>query len=175
MENPEALGDDSCGIINKMNEQAKKNILRKIPYGLYVIGLRDKGSYHAFTGSWLSQCSMNPPRLMLGVRNGTRSLELIREGGVFSVNLFGKADKKILEQFFKAAPSSASRFGDFQFTVKETNTPILEQAVAYLECRVKNIVEAGDHSIVIGEVAEAEILKDEAPLVMSDTPWHYGG
>ena len=158
-----------------MNEDAKKNILRKIPYGLYVIGVKDNDSHHAFTGSWVSQCSMKPPRIMLGVRHGTHSLEMIKKGKVFSVNFMPKTDKKILEQFFKATPSNGDRFGDVEFSLKKTNTPILKSAVAYLECEVKDIFEAGDHSIVIGEVVEAEVIKDDPPLIMSDTPWHYGG
>ena len=158
-----------------MNEDAKKTILKKIPYGLYVIGVKDANSHHAFTGSWLSQCSMKPPRIMLGVRHGTHSLQMIKEGKVFSVNFLAKMDKKVLEQFFKPTPSNGNRFGDLEFSLKRTHTPILKNAIAYLECEVRDIFEAGDHSIVIGEVVEAEVVREEPSLVMSDTPWHYGG
>ena len=158
-----------------MNEEAKKNILRKIPYGLYVIGVKDQSSHHAFTGSWLSQCSMKPPKVMLGVRHGTHSFEMLKTGKAFSVNFLAKTDKKILEQFFKPTPSNGNRFGELEFSLKKTNTPILKNAIAYLECEVNHIFEAGDHSIVIGEVVEAEVVKDEPSLIMSDTPWHYGG
>ena len=158
-----------------MNEDAKKNILRKIPYGLYVIGVKDGEGHHAFTGSWLSQCSMKPPRVMLGVRHGTHSFDCLKSGGVFSINFLSKEDKKVLEQFFKPSPASGNRFGDLKFSLKTTGAPILEKAIAALECRVVEIVNAGDHSIVIGEVVEAEITGDPSPLVMSDTPWHYGG
>jgi flavin reductase (DIM6/NTAB) family NADH-FMN oxidoreductase RutF len=158
-----------------LNESAKKEILRKIPYGLYVIGVKDGDSHHAFTGSWLSQCSMKPPCVMLGVRHGTHSLDMIKHGKVFSVNFLSKADQKILERFFKATPASGNRFGDVAYEVKKTGTPILEKAVSYLECEVRHVYEQGDHSIVVGEVVGAEVLQQDAPLVMSDTPWHYGG
>jgi flavin reductase (DIM6/NTAB) family NADH-FMN oxidoreductase RutF len=158
-----------------MDETAKKNILRKIPYGLYVIGVKDGELHHAFTGSWFSQCSMKPPRVMLGVRHGTHSLELLKQGKVFSVNWLSKEDKKILEQFFKPTPSTGNRFGDLTYQLKATGTPILDKALAFLECEVIDIYEAGDHSIVIGEVVNAEMHSNDMPLVMSDTPWHYGG
>ena len=158
-----------------MNEDAKKKILRYIPYGLYVIGVKDKERHHAFTGSWFSQCSMKPPAVMLGVRHNSHSLEMIKEGKVFSVNFLAKTDKKILEQFFKPTPSSGNRFGDLAFQLKGTGTPILDAAIAYLECEVKQLFDVGDHSIVVGEVVSAEVLKEEFPLVMGDTPWHYGG
>ena len=158
-----------------MNEDAKKRILRQIPYGLYIIGVKNGGDCHAFTGSWLSQCSLKPPRVMLGVRHGTQSLDYIKEGRVFSVNFLSKDDRKVFEQFFKPSPPAGSRFGDVKYSLKKTGTPVLDIATHYLECELKNIFEAGDHSIVIGEVVEAEILKDTPPLVMGDTPWHYGG
>ncbi len=158
-----------------MNEEAKKNVLRKIPYGLYVIGVKDGASKHAFTGSWFSQCSMKPPRVMLGVRSASQSLEMIKTGKVFSVNLMPKTDKKILEQFFKPTPSDGNRFGDVAFRDGVTGAPILERAVGYLECRLHDVFETGDHTVVVGEIVEAGATKDEAPLVMSDTPWHYGG
>jgi len=158
-----------------LNEEAKKKILRQIPYGLYVIGVKGGGSVHGFTGSFLSQCSMKPPRVMLGVRHDTHSLELIKETKVFTVNLVSKNDRKVLEQFFKPAPPSGNRFGDVSFSLKKTGAPVLDCAVSYLECEVKEIFEGGDHCIVVGEVIQAEVLKDEQPLIMSDTPWHYGG
>ncbi len=158
-----------------MDEQAKKSILRKIPYGLYVIGLKDGDRCHAFTGSWFSQCSMKPPLVMLGVRVGTQSLGLIQKGKAFSVNFMAKTDKHILEQFFKPTPSDGNRFGTVPYTTKKTGAPVLEDAVCYLECEVRNSLESGDHCVIIAEVVEAEVLREVPPLTMGDTPWHYGG
>lgn len=158
-----------------MDETVKKSILRKIPYGLYVIGVKDGESHHAFTGSWFSQCSMKPPRVMLGVRHGTHSLEMLKHGKAFSVNWLSKEHKKVLEQFFKPTPASGNRFGELTYRILKTGTPILDDALAFLECEVVHIHEAGDHCIVIGEVVNAEQRSDTPPLIMSDTPWHYGG
>ena len=91
--------------------------------------------------------------LVVGLeRSGLASLELLKQGKVFSVNWLSKEDKKILEQFFKPTPSSGNRFGDLTYRLKKTGTPILDKALAYLECEVVHIHEAGDHSVVIGEV-----------------------
>jgi flavin reductase (DIM6/NTAB) family NADH-FMN oxidoreductase RutF len=98
-----------------MSEEARKKALRQIPYGLYIIGVKDGTGHHAFTGSWLSQCSMKPPRVMLGVRHGTHSLDMIKHGKVFSVNWLSKEEKKTFEQFFKATPASGDRFGDLTY------------------------------------------------------------
>lgn len=158
-----------------MNEESKKKILRFIPYGLYVIGIYDGKECHGFTGTFFSQCSFKPPRIMMGVRNDSHSLEMLSKGKVFTVNFVSKEDRKILEQFFKPAPPTGNRFGDLVFSQKITKAPILDKAIAYLECNVISITNAGDHSIVVGEVIEAEVRQDTPPLILSDTNWHYGG
>lgn len=159
-----------------MNPEIKKKLLRKIPYGLYVVGVKSGDELHGFTGSWLTQISMNPPAVAIGVRNGTKSLDMIKQGKVLTVNFVGKNGKAIIEHFFKSATREGNRLGQYAFHTKKTGAPILDEAVGYLECEVKQIADGfGDHAIVIAEVIEADLTNDVDSLVMSDTPWHYGG
>lgn len=158
-----------------MDPQVKKTILRKIPYGLYVIGVKRGEEVHAFTGSWFSQASMDPPLVMLGVSKKSLSLEMIRASKVFSVNFLLKSQKGLAEHFVKPANRLGNKFGNVPFAPGRTGTPILDDAPYYLECEVREIASGGDHAVVIGEVVEAGLRREEAPLIMSDTPWHYGG
>jgi flavin reductase (DIM6/NTAB) family NADH-FMN oxidoreductase RutF len=58
----------------------------------------------------------------------------------------------------------------------KTGAPILEEAIAYFECEVREIAnQSGDHAVVIGEVVEAGLARDEPALTLMDTGWHYGG
>lgn len=158
-----------------MDRDTRKTVLRKIPYGLYVIGVKRGNEVNAFTGSWLSQASMNPPMVMLGVEKKSTSLSMIREEKVFSVNFLLKGQKPLAEHFVKPAHRVGNKFGDVPFTLGRTGTPILDSAPYYVECEVREIAEGGDHAVVIGEVVEVVLRQDADPLVMSDTPWHYGG
>lgn len=159
-----------------MDLEAKRKLLRKIPSGLYVVGVRADKESHAFTGSWLTQISMKPPCILLGIREDTRSFEMVKKGRVLTVNYIRKENKKTIEHFFKPVSGDGDRLGGYPFHEGKTGAPILEEAIAYLECEVRAITEGfGDHSGVIAEVVEAVIKEDMDPLVMSDTPWHYGG
>jgi len=159
-----------------MNEEAKKKLLRHIPSGLYVIGVKAGDDLHGFTGSWLSQVSMKPPMVMLGVREASHSLEMMRKGKVMTVNYFGKKDQDLVAKFFKHAPAEGGRLAGVGFHTEKTGAPILEKALGYLECHIRDIVEGfGDHALVLAEVVEATLREDAPPLIMSDTPWHYGG
>ena len=159
-----------------MDLHAKKKLLRAIPYGLYVAGVKAGEELHAFTLSWLTQVSLKPPVVAAGIRKGSKSLRMIRKGKVLSINFIRKDHSATIAHFFKPADFHGSRLGSHPFHAGETGAPILDEAVGFLECRVKKVISGfGDHSAVIAEVMQAKIIHDAECLKMSDTPWHYGG
>lgn len=159
-----------------MDLQAKKTALRKIPHGVYIVGVAHDGELNAFTGTWLTQVSFTPPLVALGVKKDSRSFEMVKAGKVFSVNLLGKEQKAIAEQFVKPATVVGDKLKQVRYRLGTTGSPLLEDAIAFFECEVREIAnEAGDHAVVIGEVVEAGVHRDEPALTLMDTGWHYGG
>ena len=159
-----------------MDLQAKKVALRKIPHGVYIIGVVQDAQLNAFTGTWLTQVSFTPPLVALGVKKDSHSFAMIQHGRVFTVNLLGKDQKSLAEHFVKPATVVGEKLREVPHRLGKTGAPILEDAIAYVECEVREIAnEQGDHAIVIGEVVEAGVRKDELALTLTDTGWHYGG
>jgi len=157
-----------------MDEAAKKTLLRHIPSGLYVVGAAFEGKVHGFTGSWFSQVSFTPPVVMLGVKSDSFGCELMVKSGSFSVNYFDKDQIDIIKGFFKVDPEKV--LNGLSFTEGTTGSPLLGDAMGTLECKIiKSLPGIGDHTPVFGEVVEATILRDVPPIIMSDTPWKYGG
>ena len=159
-----------------MDLQAKKVALRKIPHGIYIVGVKQEAQLNAFTATWLTQVSFTPPLVALGIKKDSHSLAMIQGGRVFSVNLLGKDQKAIAEHFVKPAAVVGEKLKGIRHRPGKTGAPVLEEAIAYFECEVREIAnERGDHAIVIGEVVEAGVHKDEPALTLMDTGWHYGG
>ena len=159
-----------------MDLQAKKIALRKIPHGVYIVGVAQDGQLNAFTATWLTQVSFTPPLVALGIKKESHSLEMIKQGRVFSVNLLGKDQKHLAEHFVKPAAVVGEKLKEIRHSFGKTGAPVLDDAIAYVECEVREIAnERGDHALVIGEVVEALVRKDEAALTLMDTGWHYGG
>ena len=69
--------------------------LRQIPYGLYVIGFHSDGDgqMNAMAASWVTQCSFDPPLVMVAMRKPSRSYDLVKTGKVFSLNLLDKKER----------------------------------------------------------------------------------
>jgi flavin reductase (DIM6/NTAB) family NADH-FMN oxidoreductase RutF len=152
-------------------------ILREIPYGIYVVGVHsgDDGNFNALLVSWLAQCSFDPPMIMIAVRRGTRSYDLIKEGKVFSVNLIDKKEEELARHFVKPSDRIGDKLEKTSHIRERTGAPILPQAFAFLECEVRGFYEPGDHAIVIGEVVNAAHPGSGQVLTCSDLHWHYAG
>jgi flavin reductase (DIM6/NTAB) family NADH-FMN oxidoreductase RutF len=158
-----------------MNIDAKKKLLRKIPYGLYVLGLRDGEKFHGMVGSWVSQCSFEPPLLMLGIKKGSYSHAMLEHNPHFSINFPRHDQKKMVESFWRPYEVKNNKFGEIPFHLGKYGEPVLDGTLGHLECKVRQIVTEGDHDIVVAEILESEMGEEAEMLTMKNTGWHYGG
>ena len=109
---------------------------------------------------------------------GTKTLpsyDLVTKGNVFSLNLLDKKEESIMRIVEKPSSLCGEKLRGLEFGEEETGAPILKRAFAYLECRVQEIYEPGDHALVIGEVIHAGRHGEGEPITCADLKWHYGG
>lgn len=158
-----------------MDLQAKREALCLIPYGLYAVTCNDGAQRTAFTASWLTQCSFEPPLVAMAVRRDSLPSHLIAAAGSFAINFVGPEHMELLKQLVKPASQVGDKLAGQAVRDGETGAPLLACAVAWLECRVIEQVAPGDHSLVIGEVVAAGRPSEQRPLILADTPWRYGG
>lgn len=161
--------------VDPAKKEIRKKILRRIPYGLYILGFKNGSEYHAIVGSWLSQCSFEPPLLMLGIKKGSHAHKFLDTNALFSVNFPKKDQKKLVEGFFKPFEVKDNKFGEVPFRLGKNQVPVLDQTLGHLECKLRQIVAGGDHDVIIAEILESELRDDVDNLTMKDTGWHYGG
>ena len=151
--------------------------LRQIPYGLYVVGVRGNGGgeMNALAASWVTQCSFDPPLVLVAVRKPSRTYDLVTSGKVFSLNLLDKSERRIIRALERPARTAGDKLGKVGHMEEDTGAPILRHAFAYAECKVREIYEPGDHALVVGEVVHAVVRGPGKPLMCADLKWHYGG
>jgi flavin reductase (DIM6/NTAB) family NADH-FMN oxidoreductase RutF len=167
-----------------MNADAKKAALRMIPYGIYVLTADDgKGGVAAATVNWVTQTAFAPPLVVVGVKTDSGAYGIVKSTKTFTLNMLGKAHKGLAFTFFKPAPVEGGKISCQAFHKGANGAPILDAALAAVECKVTSIVEQGDHHIVVAEVIEAHMPNpiegrlDAAILEMKDLGdnVYYGG
>jgi len=139
-----------------MNADAKKAVLRMIPYGIYVLTADDgKGNIAAATVNWVTQTAFAPPLVVVGVKTDSGAYQVVKTAKTFALNMLGKDGKGLAFTFFKPAAVADGKISGQAYRKGTTGAPILEAAAGALECKVTTIVEQGDHHIVVAEVVEA--------------------
>lgn len=142
-----------------MDDAAKKSALRMIPYGIYVLTAADGAQIAAATVNWVTQTAFAPPLVVVGVKADSGSYATLKKAGKFALNMLGKGQQAQAFAFFKPATVEGGKISGEPYKTGTTGAPILTNAAACVECKVAEIVERGDHHIVIGEVVEAHLLK----------------
>jgi flavin reductase (DIM6/NTAB) family NADH-FMN oxidoreductase RutF len=161
-----------------MDEDAKRQVLRRIPYALCVMTSMADGRPAASTLTWLSQCSFHPPLLMIGVQGNSRMHYAVESSGVIAVHFLAEGQQDVAERFFRP-PSDEDGprlHGILWEPGPVTGAPLLADLPAWLETRVTDRVDRGDHTVFVCEVVGAGLRDpDFKPLLLSSTPWNYGG
>jgi flavin reductase (DIM6/NTAB) family NADH-FMN oxidoreductase RutF len=158
-----------------MDQDAKKTALRMIPYGIYVLTAEDgNGNIAAATVNWVTQTAFAPPLVVVGVKTDSGAYPLVKNTKKFTLNMLGKDAKGVAFTFFKPTKLEDGKLSGQSIDRGANGLPILDAALAAVECNVTSVVEHGDHHIVVGEVVEAHLPKpvtgrpDAAILEMKD-------
>ena len=155
--------------------EAKKVLLRKIPHGLFICGVREGDEINGFTASWVTQGSFEPPLVVMAVRSEGSSHGIIERTKHFSLNVLRADQKELAAVFFKPQSAMGGRFESAPFRYGELGLALLEDAIGGVECELVGQVVHGDHTVFVGEVRSAHLNQDGDALNLASTGWSYGG
>jgi flavin reductase (DIM6/NTAB) family NADH-FMN oxidoreductase RutF len=161
----------------ELDLQAKKTVLRQISYGLYAVTAAHDGERGIFTANWLTQVSFEPPLLALSVELGSMTLPLIRASGRFAVCPLAEGQREIAGNLGRSKAKVGDKFDRFGLEVRESASglPILAEALGWVVCRVTGEMPAGDSVLLLGDVIEAGVLRDDEPLTMRSAGFRHAG
>jgi flavin reductase (DIM6/NTAB) family NADH-FMN oxidoreductase RutF len=162
-------------------DKLRRRVLWKMPSGLFVVGARAGDRRNLMTLNWAGQVSADPKLLAISVEKEALTHELVAEGKAFALNLIDREDRAIVRKFTK--PVAVEGEGPEQtangFPIHDapSGAPVLDQAVAWVDCEVRHQLDLGAHTLFVGEVMACGFQKDEGTPVlrMEDTLMNYGG
>jgi flavin reductase (DIM6/NTAB) family NADH-FMN oxidoreductase RutF len=158
-----------------MDDAAKKEALRLFTYGLYAITCGDEQQRNAFTANWVSQVSFDPPLVVLSIENDSVSLPIIRETGLFAVNVYSADQRDLAGMLGKSFSKHPEKLATLSFGEGETGCPVLLECAAYVECRIQGEVPAGDSTLLLAQVVGANVLRRAEPLTMLAAGFRHAG
>ncbi|GAC1603655.1 MAG: flavin reductase family protein [Acidimicrobiales bacterium] len=175
----EPLGPFPDGKAPEEYDRLRRRVLWTMPSGLYVLGSRAGQRVNAMTANWCTQVSFAPKLVAVSVEKQALTHELIAVGRVFSISIVSREDRAIVRRFTKPVDVDvdASTLNGFAYAEHTTGAPVLAQAVAWLDCELREDVPVGGHTLFIGEVVDCGFgMEESTPVLrMEDTRMNYGG
>jgi flavin reductase (DIM6/NTAB) family NADH-FMN oxidoreductase RutF len=153
-----------------------KKALRTFTYGIYIATTADEdGNTAAMTANWTGQVSFEPRMLSLAVESDSHFLSVIRKSGVFAINSLESGQRELAGQFGRSTAKVGDKLEGYTYTPGSTGSPLLEQALAAVECRVVQEMPAGDHVLFLGEVVDAHMNREGESLTLKESGFRYFG
>ncbi len=171
-----------------MSEKEIKAVMDEMPYGLYIICSRMDGEVNAMMADWVMQVSFVPRLLAVSFENDAQTLANVRGNNVFTVNLLPQESMELAARFaqpyhgdkVKGRPVQEAaklhrKLEGIPYTESAHSCPVLDDALAWLDCEAVQFLPAGDHTLVIARVLDGRVLRDAEPLTSTYTGWTYSG
>jgi flavin reductase (DIM6/NTAB) family NADH-FMN oxidoreductase RutF len=117
---------------------------------------------HGITVSAFTSLSLDPPLVLVCINRTAFVHDSFQVGGVFVVNVLA-ADQEDLSRLF--ASREPDKFAGVGYTAGLDGVPVLTDALANIECRLKRAYEGGDHTIFVGEVEQVTVREEGHPLL----------
>jgi flavorubredoxin/flavin reductase (DIM6/NTAB) family NADH-FMN oxidoreductase RutF len=134
----------------------------RIVGSLCVLTAKEGDRSSAMLASWVSQASFNPPGLTIAVAKDRAVETLTHTGNKFVLNILKEGNHLgLMKHFLKPFGPGQDRFADVAAQEAENGSPILTNALAYLECSVQNRMESGDHWLVYATVENGKLLDSD--------------
>ncbi len=147
--------------------QDMTKVLNNLTHGVYIVGVADGEHTNAFTAAWVMQVSFAPLLLAISINPEHYSYQLLKQGKVCSVNVLNQQQMALAAHFGQSGIKDKMSQGTWIAAL--TGAPVLQESLAYFDCRVSHEVSAGDHQVIICEVLEARQLNIGTAMLYSDT------
>ncbi len=131
--------------------------------GVAVVAARSpEGDPCGLTANAVASLSLQPPLVLVCVDRAADSHDCIRDAGYFSVSVLASDDERHARRF--AAWDISRKFQDIAHHTEVSGAPVLDDALAWVDCRLWDTYAGGDHSIFIGEVLAGD-AREGTPLL----------
>lgn len=147
-----------------VSPDAFRSALRRFASGVTIVTVAAGDEQHGMTASSFASVSLVPPLVLVCLDKSSRTLTLVAETKTFAVNVLRAGQHEVSQAFSRPG---VKPFESISHRRGANGAPVLDDAIAVLECATYRVFEAGDHEVVLGEVTAASAPGGD-PLVYYD-------
>lgn len=151
---------ETTDAIRVVDQAVYRDVIGRFASGVTVITTTADGIDYGTTASAVSSLSMDPPMLLVCLNKTSETQSAILAAGVFGVNILAEDQGQIAYQFAKKGPA---KFAGVPVIRGATGVPLVRDALAHIECEVKETVTGGTHTVFLAQVQHAA-GRDGPPL-----------
>ena len=149
----------NAGGMNESRSNPAIQALGRVVGSLSILTTRKGDLSGAMVASWVSQASFTPPGLTVAVAKDRAVESLLQKGDCFAMNLLAEGrESGPMKQFLQPFDPGADRFAGLELEQSPSEQPLLPEALAWLECSVKQRMECGDHWLLYAEVTHGGVF-----------------
>ncbi len=139
--------------------------LEKMRSGIYIVTSAHRGALAGCTCVWVTRASFAPPLLSVCLAPARHTLSIIEQSQHFCINVLASDGVELARKFGFTTGTKDKKFDGVVFHRSANGSPVLDSALSYLDCKLVTITPVGDHRLVVGELVEAAVQREGAPLV----------
>lgn len=146
-----------------------RRVMGHFASGVTVVTACHEGTCQGITVSSFASLSLAPPLILVSIDQRSVMHDMIERTGAFAVNILAE-DGEWLSRLF--ASRDVDKFERVRYRLGTTGAPLLDDALATIECRLHQKLPGGDHTIFVGEVIAGDVRAEQAPLLYFRSGYH---
>jgi flavin reductase (DIM6/NTAB) family NADH-FMN oxidoreductase RutF len=147
-----------------MDTREFRNTVGNFASGVTIITTKneEEEKFVGLTVNAFSSLSLDPAQILFCIDKGSSSLPAVKKGNPFVVNILQEEQESVCRGFAK---KGGDKFAGVDYSITEKGIPVLNDNLASIHCTVHEILEGGDHYIVVGDVSDFSYDETKKPLV----------
>jgi len=150
-----------------LEEQDFRDVMARLAASVVVISARLGTGFRGLTATSLVSISAEPPMVLVSLERSTVTRNAVLETKAFNVSVLTRSQEFVAERFAGRAPAVAASWNEVPHHLGSNGIPLIDGCVAWLECKLAQVHEAGDHDICVADVENA-IKGSGEPLILWD-------
>ncbi len=143
--------------------------MRQLAAGVSIVTTTGPEGRAGLTATAVCSVSAEPPQLLVCVHQDSHTYGAIRDSGVLCVNLLDQRHLGLARCFAgMTGQRGEARFAEGKWGTLETGAPVLEDALAVFDCRIRDVLHSGSHCIFVARVLEVVAQPGGEPLLYMD-------